>query len=64
VVGKWALGRYHSDGGVTSWLKIRNRQYSQMGGRTELFGARKVGTPSKRAKVVLCAELRVMQSVL
>ena len=44
VVAKWKHGRYHTDGGVTSWLKVRNRQYSQMGGRPELLGARQVGS--------------------
>ena len=62
IVAKWRHGRYHSNGGVTSWLKIRNRQYSQMAGRPELFGARKVGTRSKRAKVVLCTELQALLS--
>jgi bifunctional non-homologous end joining protein LigD len=62
IVAKWRHGRYHSHGGVTSWLKIRNRQYSQMTGRPELFGARKAGTRSKRAKVVLCAELQTLLS--
>jgi bifunctional non-homologous end joining protein LigD len=64
IVAKWKHGRYHSDGGVTSWLKVRNRQYSQMAGRPELFGARKVGARSRSAKPVLCAELRAVQSVL
>ena len=64
VVVKWQHGRYHSDGGVTSWLKIRNPQYSQMAGRPELFGARQVGAPSKRARPVLCPELRALESVL
>ena len=40
IVAKWKHGRYHSDGCTTSWLKVRNPQYSQMAGRPELFGAR------------------------
>jgi bifunctional non-homologous end joining protein LigD len=64
IVAKWKHGRYHSDGGVTSWLKIRNPQYSQMGGRAELFGARQVGSRSKRARPVLCPELRALQVTL
>jgi ATP-dependent DNA ligase len=64
IVAKWKHGRYHTDGGLTSWLKIRNRQYSQMAGRPELFGARQVGSRSKGAKPVLCAELRPLRSVL
>jgi ATP-dependent DNA ligase len=58
VVAKWKHGRYYSDGGLTSWLKISNPQYSQMAGRPELFGARKIGGRSKQAKPVLCGELR------
>jgi bifunctional non-homologous end joining protein LigD len=64
IVAKWKHGRYYSDGGLTSWLKVRNPQYSQMAGRPELFGARKVGVRSKWAKPVLCAELRALQAVL
>jgi bifunctional non-homologous end joining protein LigD len=64
VVAKWKRGRYHSDGFTTSWLKIRNGAYSQMQGRTELFGARRVGAPSKSAKPVLCAELQALQLAL
>jgi hypothetical protein len=35
-----------------------------MTGRPELFGARQVGSRSKRARLVLCPELRPLQSVL
>jgi len=37
VVGKWARGRYQSDGRSTSWVKIKNPSYSQAEGRAELF---------------------------
>ena len=37
VVGKWKLGTYRSDGAQTSWLKIKNPNYSQAEGRHELF---------------------------
>jgi ATP-dependent DNA ligase len=57
IVAKWTRGRYHCDGQTTSWLKIRNTDYSQMQGRPELFGARRVGAPSKSARPLLCAEL-------
>jgi hypothetical protein len=63
-VAKRARGRYHTDGGVTSWLRVRNRQYSQMDDRSELFGARQVGSRSKQARPVLCPELQALQSVL
>jgi ATP-dependent DNA ligase len=58
IVAKWKRGRYHSDGQTTSWLKIRNASYSQVQGRPELFGARRVGAPSKSARPRLCAELQ------
>ena len=34
VVSKWKRGRYHSDGQTTSWLKIRNPEYSQVARRS------------------------------
>ena len=37
IVGKWANGMYQSDGRRTSWVKIKNRAYTQMEGRHELF---------------------------
>jgi hypothetical protein len=37
VVAKRRSGLYLSDSEETSWLKIRNRDYSQMQGRNELF---------------------------
>src|SRR4030095_1290539 len=40
IVAKWARGTYQCDGRATSWLKIKNPQYSQAEGRHELFGAR------------------------
>lgn len=39
VVAKWRGGTYQS-GAKTSWLKIRNPQYSQWDGRRDLFDAR------------------------
>jgi ATP-dependent DNA ligase len=53
IVAKWKRGRYYSDGCVTSWLKIRNPEYSQINGRPELFAARKSGGRSKSARPVL-----------
>jgi bifunctional non-homologous end joining protein LigD len=40
IVGKWACGMYQSDPRGTSWLKIKNPEYSQVEGRHELFDAR------------------------
>lgn len=41
VVAKWGRGSYETDGMKTSWLKIKNPQYSHMVGRRELFEARR-----------------------
>ena len=43
IVAKWARGTYQCDGRGTSWLEIKNPEYSQMEGQHELFGAQ---TPS------------------
>jgi len=40
IVAKWSHGTYQGDGRGTSWLKIKNPEYSQMDGRRELFEAR------------------------
>jgi bifunctional non-homologous end joining protein LigD len=37
IVAKYRSGPYLSDSDKTSWFKIRNRRYSQMQGRNELF---------------------------
>ena len=37
IVAKWARGTYQCDGRGTSWLKIKNLDYSQMEGRHELL---------------------------
>ena len=44
IVAKWVQGTYQCDGRGTSWLKIKNPDYSQIQGRHELF-------PSKRSPV-------------
>jgi ATP-dependent DNA ligase len=41
IVGKWADGRYETDGVSTSWVKVKNPDYSHMVGRRELFEARR-----------------------
>jgi ATP-dependent DNA ligase len=41
VVGKWAKGRYHTDGVQTSWIKIKNPTYSHMVGPNEFFEQRR-----------------------
>lgn len=40
IVGKWAHGTYQTDGRSTSWLKIKNPDYSQIRDRHELFSTR------------------------
>jgi ATP-dependent DNA ligase len=42
VVAKYARGTYRTDGRATSWLKIKNPQYTQMRDRHELLAARGV----------------------
>jgi len=39
VVAKWKRGRY-MEGERTSWIKIKNRKYSQSSGREKLFEKR------------------------
>lgn len=52
IVAKLARGTYHTDGATTSWLKIKNPDYSQMAGRHELFegrgGSRRAPHPQYR----------------
>ena len=40
IVAKWTRGTYQDDGRGTSWLKIKNPDYSQMEGRHQLFAPR------------------------
>jgi len=41
IVAKWARGTYQCDGRGTSWLKIKNPEYTQNEGRHELFEAKR-----------------------
>ena len=41
IVGKWTGGTYQTDGRNTSWVKVKNREYSQAVGRSDLFEARR-----------------------
>jgi len=41
IVAKWSHGPYHADGVQTSWLNIKNPEYSKMAGRRELFERRR-----------------------
>jgi ATP-dependent DNA ligase len=54
VVGKWAQGTYVCDGVRTSWLKIKNPNYSQAIGLGELFeGCGNARPRPKERKLVL-----------
>jgi bifunctional non-homologous end joining protein LigD len=44
VVGKWSAGTYRRDGRYTSWLKIKNPDYTQIRDRHELFDARQASS--------------------
>ena len=46
-MAKWARGTYQADGRGTSWLKIKNPDYSQLEGRHELFDSGGQGRPVK-----------------
>jgi len=48
-VPKWAQGTYRTAGPATSWLKIKNSEYSQMRDRHELFESRLSGVSRPRA---------------
>jgi ATP-dependent DNA ligase len=37
IVAKWKDGRYVTDNRRSSWVKIKNRAYSQAEGRSDLF---------------------------
>jgi ATP-dependent DNA ligase len=37
IVAKWKDGSYTADNRRSSWVKIKNPQYSQLEGREELF---------------------------
>jgi ATP-dependent DNA ligase len=56
IVAKWARGRYETDGCSTSWLKIKNPDYSQMVGRRAVFESRRDqrqrSRPDRRAPIL------------
>jgi ATP-dependent DNA ligase len=54
IVAKWNRGTYRTDGRATSWLKIKNLEYSQMRDRHELFAGRQGGRgPRKTTRTTL-----------
>ena len=58
IVAKWASGTYITDGRPTSWLKIKNSEYTQGEGRHELFERRTVEGASRRHAVAPHLALR------
>ncbi len=50
IVAKWAYGTYQTDSRGTSWLKIKNPDYSQTASRHELFDVRR-NRPRRRSIV-------------
>ena len=58
IVAKWAHGMYRTDGRATSWLKIKNPEYTQGEGRHELFERRTVEGASRRHAVTPQLALR------
>jgi hypothetical protein len=50
IVAKWAGGPYHVDGATTSWVKIKNPDYSQAVGRHEFFEGRGPSRPTLPAR--------------
>lgn len=58
IVAKWKYGQYYTDGQMTSWLKVRNPEYSQVDGRHDVFASRRVlGSPSRATRPVLALDL-------
>ena len=58
IVAKWACGTYRTDGRATSWLKIKNRDYTRMRDRHELFASHQAGPGRGRALMRLALALR------
>ena len=50
IVAKWARGTYQCDGRGTSWLKVKNPEYSQIQGRHELFTSKRSAWRPSRMK--------------
>jgi bifunctional non-homologous end joining protein LigD len=48
IVAKWSDGTYQTDGRSTSWVKIRNPDYSQIVDRHELFKRRSIEGAARR----------------
>jgi len=44
IVAKLATGRYEPE--ATTWVKIKNRNYSQAEGRADFFDSRRINLPA------------------
>jgi bifunctional non-homologous end joining protein LigD len=53
IVGKFAQGRYLLEHSRTNWIKIKNRRYTQLDGRHELFERRTARQPTGKQRVEL-----------
>ena len=57
IVAKWSGGTYQADRRSTSWLKIKNPEYSQMVDRHELFARRRPRHAPRAVAIPLSFEL-------
>ena len=55
IVAKWARGTYRTHGRATSWVKIKNLDYTQMRDRHELFAVR--GADGRRGRAPMRPDL-------
>lgn len=60
IVAKWTRGTYQTDGRGTSWLKIKNPEYSQVIGRRELFENRNRSRTREGGEAVSAPELHLV----
>jgi ATP-dependent DNA ligase len=52
IVAKWKYGPYDCKHSVSSWIKIKNPEYTQIVGRAELFERKEAhGTNTSRKRV-------------
>ena len=53
IVAKWKFGSYLSNSNATTWIKIKNPNYTQAEGRGENFGSRTRRPRTQASKVRL-----------
>jgi len=64
VIAKWCRGCHHAVGQTTSWLKIKNLDYSQIVGRREVFERRSDKRRTRGTTPILCSERRGVAALL